>query len=334
MDCILPEVDRRGADQMFLAYGKAVDDDDDDFIDDNFDTRTTLPAMPYGIVFLHSLRIGQKFPVPRLKSGKSLSDRSFRYLFGIDFEDIDETFFSSPSTRRLEPPLRSNNRRRQTKRYVPPDDAPPENLFHLGVRGVEIEIPSPVLDEGSDVEDEGSEDESSGQVQNVDQRLTRLWLQFIYDITQMVPNRKGAHQDGYCKLSVEERKAGGDRLYKNLRLSDFFNDCQWRLGNEDDWVAVFDHLFPLRDKTGKKQNYEQGSYYKEWKKVRDGAADEGALETIRRALKSRFNSLLWFPCAQGDRIWATRHYGSHYKKFVDFNSPAPWVICRREPSWV
>jgi hypothetical protein len=334
MDCILPEVDCRGAEQMFLAYGKAVDADDDDFIDGDFDDLEKLPGNPYGLVFFRSLRVGPTYPVPKLKSTKGLSGNSFRNLFGIEFADIDESFFrSGHSVRHGEAPLRSKNRGRRTKRYVLPDDAPPENLFHLGVRGVEIELP-PDLDEDSDLDDEGSEVEGLRLVGgDVDQRLTRLWLQFIYDITQMVPNRKGAHQQGYCKLSAEERKTGGERLYKNLRLSDFFNDCQWRLGNKEDWDMAFNHLFPLSDQPGKKQNYKQGSYYKEWKEVRDGAADEEALQTIRRALKSKFNGLLWFPCPQGDRIWATRLYVSLFKKFVDFDLPAPWVICRREPSW-
>ena len=49
----------------------------------------------------------------------------------------------------------------------------------------------------------------------------------------MVPNRKSAHQSGYCNLWAEDQKTGGDRLYKNLCLSDFFNDCQWRVESED-----------------------------------------------------------------------------------------------------
>jgi hypothetical protein len=332
MDCILPEVDRRGADQMFLAYGKAIDDQDEAFIDDNaYETRMKFPANPHGLIFFHSLRIGERYPVPRLRSGRTLSDRSFRYLFGIDFIDIDESFFRSNSIQRLEAPLRSNNKRRRTKRYIAPDDAPQENLFYLRVRGVEL-LP-PILDDGSDLEDEGSEDEGRGQVQDVDKQLTDLWRQFIYDITQMVPNRKSANEDGYCKLSSEERAIGGDGLYKNLCLSDFFNDCQWKRGNDDDWNSAFNHLFPLQDKTGKKQNYKQGSYLKAWNSIRDAAVDEEALKTIRRALRSRFSALLWFPCPQGDRIWATRRYESMFKKFVNPESPAPWVICRRDPSW-
>ena len=91
MDCVLPEVDRRGADEMFLAYGRAVDDGAD--TNDGYDEQVTLPANPHGLVFLHSLRIGQRHPVPRMRSGKVLSDRSFRFFVGVDVDEIDESFF-------------------------------------------------------------------------------------------------------------------------------------------------------------------------------------------------------------------------------------------------
>jgi len=336
MDCILPEVDRRGANQMFLAYGKAIDDDDDDDDDDdNYDTRMMLPEIPHGLVFFHSLRMGQHHPVPRLKSGKRLSDKSFYNLFGIEFEDIGEDFFRSAPVRSSGPPVRSNNKTRRTKRYVPPDDAQPP-IFHLQVRGIELQ--PPVRDEGSDLEEEeevgGGGDEDGGKAKGkLDTQLTELWLQFIQDVTQLVPNRKSAEENGYCKLSSAERAAGGDALYKNLRLSKFFNDCQWRVGGDDDWEATFNHLFPLGDKSRRTQNYQKSIYFTKWKTIKGLAGDQQTLDTIRRALKSKFDTLMWFPCAQADRIWATRVHSPLFKKFVNTGEPAPWVICRRRPTW-
>lgn len=278
-----------------------------------------------------SLRIGQRVPVPRLRSGRSLSDRSFRYLFGIDLDEIDERFFRS-TVRHSEPTRRSNNRTRRTRRYVPEGDAP-EKLFHLSVRGIQLQPPP--RNEGSDSENEGGEGgEGAEGERDIDGRLTYLWRQFIQDVTQKVANRKNSDEDGYCKLTADERASGDiEGLYKNLCLSDFFNDCQWRKGGEQEWNSIFDHLFPISDKPAKAQNYRQCNYYKEWLKIKDGAANREALETIRRALKSKFSTLLWFPYAQADRIWVTRPYAPRFKKFVNPGGSAPWVICRREPLW-
>lgn len=324
MDCILPEVERDGANDMFLAYGRATDEGDDE----SFEGRLTLPGSPHGLVFLNSLRLGQRHPVPRLDHGKTLAPRSFRFLFGIEFDEIDEGFFRSTRARRTTAPLRSNNRTQRTKRYVREDDESPERLFHLRVGGVELE--GRVRDDGSDND---GEEEGGAEVVDVDKALTDLWHQFIQDVSQKVANRKGADEDGYCKISSADRAESGEGLYKNLRLSDFFNDCQWRVGNEDEWDAVFDHLFPLDGSGAKNQNYKPSIYYGKWQDIRNRAADKKSREAIRKALKSRFSKLLWFPCAQSDRIWPTRTYKTKFKKFANVGQPAPWVLCRTEPSW-
>ena len=325
MDCILPEIYRRGADEMLLAYGRAVDDANDEMDDDDYDGRFYLPGNPYGLVFLNSLRIGQRHPVPRLQKNKSLSDRSFEFLFGIAFRDIDESFFRSSSIH-SGPLNRSRNRVRRTERYVPDDDAPEANLFNVETRGVQL-LPR-ARDEGSDLEDQ---DEDTEDEEGIDAQLTNLWRQFIKDVLQTVPNRSRGDEDGYCRLDAEERVVGED-LFKNLCLSDFFNDCQWRVGDQGEWDTVFDHLFPVKDKARRVQNYNASHYYSKWQDIRR-RAEKRSLDTIRKALKTKFKTLLWFPFAQADRIWPTKTTSNRFKKFLAVNKPAPWVICRRAPTW-
>jgi hypothetical protein len=334
MDCILPQVDIRGADTTFFAYGKAIDDDDDDDDDDGdgYDSKTTLPASPYGLTFFHGLRIGPEYPVPRFKGGTALSPRAFHFFFGIEFEDIQENFFRPGRVNRPQA-VRSKNKVQRTQRYVPKDDAPPAALFHLRVGGIKL-LPPP-REEGSDseMEEDQDEEEAGGDEKDVDEQLTKLWHQFILDVTEKVPNRKRADESGYCVLSATERRSATDGIYQNLRLSDFFNDCQWRIGKEDEWDAVFDHLFPQQEKRGKVQNYGSTLYYNMWQKIKDRSPDQKTVIAIRHALKSKFSTLLWFPWAQADRIWPTAPNVSRFKKFVDSRGPAPWVLCRRRPSW-
>ena len=325
MDCVLPEVDRRGADEMYLAYGRAVDEDDDD----GYEERATLPSNPHGLVFFHSLRVGQRHPVPRLRSGNVLSDKSFRYFFGVDIDEIDDSYFRTAArVERPGPILRSNNRTQRTRRYQ--GDATPRKLFHLGARGFKLQ--AVVVDDGSDLEHDGNDTDgvSGDDLKDIDMELTKLWLQFIPDITQKVSNRRGG--DGYCNLSAEERRLATEGIYKNLHLSDFFNDCQWKVARGSEWENVFDNLFPFEDRLGKTQNYKSTLYYRRWKVIRD-RADESTLEAIRRALKSRFDTLLWFPCAHGERIWITTSNATGYSKFINHGQPAPRVICKNEPSW-
>jgi len=84
-------------------------------------------------------------------------------------------------------------------------------LLRFGPRILPFEVTT-IRDEGSDFEEEGEESEGEGGRKaqwNIDKQPTALWLQFIQDVTQLVPNRKSA-DEGYCKLSLAERAAGGD----------------------------------------------------------------------------------------------------------------------------
>lgn len=168
-------------------------------------------------------------------------------------------------------------------------------------------------------------------LKDIDTELTKLWLQFIPDITQKVPNRRGGDQDGYCNLSAEEQRAATEGIYKNLGLSNFFNDCQWKVAHGSEWENVFNGLFPLEDKFGKTQNYKLTLYYSRWRVIR-GRADEETLEAIQRALKS---TLLWFLCAKGERIWITTSSATGYKKFINHGQPAHGSfasVCHTGPS--
>jgi hypothetical protein len=331
MDCILPLIDRLNADETFFAYGKAIDDEDgEDDVD--YEGRQTLPGSPYGLTFFHGLRL-KPDSVPKLRSGTRLSASAFNFFFDIEFEDIREGFFRSGNAARSG--LRSRNKVQRTRRYVAQPGSGPETLFHLRVRGVQLRAPD--REEESDQDPEREEEEEDEDVDmdetDVDRQLTKLWRQFIVDVTEKVPNRKRADEDGYCCLLPSERQAATDGYYQNLRLSDFFNDCQWRVGSESEWDAVFNHLFPLEEKRGKVQNYRSMRYYDMWQKIKEGAGSREAALTIQRALKSKFSTLLWFPSAQADRIWPTAPNPSRYKKFVEPRKPGPWVICRKRPTW-
>ena len=324
MRCMLPLITRRGARDIFFAYGTALDDDADEAdLED-------LPGIPHGLVFFNSLRIGPSYPVPRAdrRIAGALQPRSYGFLFGVSQEEIGEFYFKRAPPLHSDPPVRSNNKTRRTKRYIRRDEEPPR-LFNLEDTGVRLHrLPE---DDGSDIE---MEDEVVDEVGNdVDAALTSLWKQFIQDVTQKVPNRKSANEDSYCKLTEDIQANPNEALYKNLCLSDFFNDCQWRPASGAEWDRTFNHLFPLETKPTSVQNYHSTRYYPMWENIKRKA--EGSLDAIQSALKLRFDELAWFPAAQSDKIWvskSTRY--PRYDKFINHGKPAPWVLVRKgKPRW-
>ena len=194
MDCVLPYVERHSVSDVFLAHGS--EDDRDTIIIDSDDDEDCTAANPYGLVFFHSLRVGPDYPVPRLDSTpRTLSDRSFRYFFKLSFSDVGEEYFRRAPIQLLEPGMRSNNRTRLTRPYIQEDDTPLPELFDVGVQ-----LPPLPRDPGSDIESDGSEQEVED---DSDTALTKLWLQFIRDVTQKCSNKKAGDQNGYCKLPIK-----------------------------------------------------------------------------------------------------------------------------------
>src|SRR5258705_1262522 len=108
-------------------------------------------------------------------------------------------------------------------------------------------------DDGSDIKMEEQVPDEIGN--DVDAAVTSLWRQFIQDVTQKVSNRKSVDKDSYCKLMEEIQANPDETLYKNLYLSNFFNDCQWRLALGAKWERTFSHLFPVKTKLLSVQNY-------------------------------------------------------------------------------
>jgi hypothetical protein len=141
---------------------------------------------------------------------------------------------------------------------------------------------------------------------DVDAAVTSLWKQFIQDVTQKVPNRKSVDEDSYCKLTEEIQANPDEKLYKNLHLSNFFNDCQWRLASGAEWEKTFNHLFPVQTKPLSVQNYHSTRYYPMWENIKTKAVENRSIDAIHTALKSRFDQLAWFPAAQSDKIWVSK----------------------------
>lgn len=324
MECILPLVERQGLSDVFLAYGVAIDGD---IIMLHDDAEDLVPANPHGLVFFHSLHVGEECSVPRLDpTPRILSDKAFQFFFKASKSRFGELHLRITRDQEPRPTTRSNNRTRRTRPYVHTGDAPPPRLFNVEERGVCLPAPSP-RDVGSDIESDESEKELREVREGADAALTGLWLQFIQDVAQKVSNRKGTSQERYCKLSAETRSAANEKLYKNLILSDFFNDCQWKEATEVEWVAAFEHLFPLVNKLTAVTVQNYGTrYYHIWEEIKKRAGNEDAIKRLRQALKARFDLLSWFPCAQADRIWATRCNPSRFKKFVNHGKPAPWIL--------
>lgn len=345
MAAILPHTRASGADPDILAYGTPASDDESESEDSTSEddqpaatTRrrdaTTLPCFNRGLVFLRSIRVGEEFPVPRFyASDQFLSDKAFRYFFKTTQTELREDL-SQAALKQTAGSSRVRNRARRTVSWVNFGQVPEKNLFKLSKRG--LRLPTPPHDGGSDVADYS--DASDGEAgQDIDSMMTKLWRQFLLDITSKAPNMKNAGEPSYCKLDAEARCRVSDATYQNDKLSDYFLDCSFKLASSEEWKRTFDRFFPPKEQVvaAKIQNYSATKWWRVWLEFRS-TADAETVEGCRRALYQRFKKLYWMPFAQSDRIWKTKADHRFVKlSGIPSNAPAPLILVNSytNPKW-
>jgi len=334
LDAVIPHVSRTDADPDILAYGTPVHESDtSDTSEDSEDDEPprkrrrgpdTLPAYPYGLVFLKTIRTGDRYPVPRLSRSDFNTKKVFHHFFQMGTESLQQELVAKTMVQATNPNRVSNNAR-QTPRWDDSRAGQRIRKFKLAAKGYTL-LPPPV-DGGSDL---GSEEEGDVEIgEDINAAIQRVWHQFLLDITAKVPNRRGFDEPSYCKLSADERSRVTEATYTNQELSDYFLDCQWKLVAPQTWLRLFNRLWPKKGinlSTGKVQNYKSTEYYKLWAVIRQ-RADEETVEGIRKAIKRVFDKLYWMPNAQGDRIWRTKHDPTFQKSSgIDLCQAAPQIL--------
>lgn len=292
-----------------------------------------VPCIRHGIVFLREIYM---FPskAPRFKDRTvpMVTDKTFYFIFATHRANVDHEYFKAQLSL-LTTSRRVPNKTRRTAIRAPKVDEPPK-LFSVASRIARV-LPEPV--EISDAEDMPTQNELllSGDHDNV---LTNLWRQSLLDITDRVPNRRGASNETYCVLDKNERAAVDEITYQNLRLREFFDDCQYRTATESEWSAVFDRIWPeVPVLPVKAQNYRQMRYYVAWTDfvlllTRNGHDEQKtALKMARAVLRKKFNdTFYWVPYAQTERLWYTKADGAKSQRIraEDANKAAPRILIR------
>ena len=145
-------------------------------------TAKTLPCNPYGLVFLRTIRVGAKHPVPRFERSnllqfRALSEKAWRYFFGVAREDVYNQLLSSSVAKKVNP-RRISNKVKRTPYRLKRSDAEDPKLFDLTCQG--YRLPDPVVDEGSD-QGMGSEHDPGNHDSDDDlnSKLSMLWRQLL-----------------------------------------------------------------------------------------------------------------------------------------------------------
>lgn len=352
MNAILPHIQRAGADEDNLAYGAPISDDDEFLMDtdepdqDDQDdqppqrqrrlTAVSLPGFPRGMLFLRSIRFGDDDIVPCFsRSGEAgarlLTPASFLFFFGVTPDDLQYALLRSGLVAPSNPSLIQNKTKCTTPWYNWSQEPAGNAIFSLARRG--FSLPSAEHGLGSDSEG----DDEFEDVEDIDDKTTNIWRQFLLDVTPRPSNSKLGGTPSHCKLNEEERSMVTEETYKNPWLSAYFHDCQWKLAQGGEWGHIFDNFFPKRGvtKPPTTQNYPTAQYFVRWCQIRNRADDE-TCEQMRRRLRARFDLLYWMPYAQTECIWHTE-FSTRFTKSsgIERSVASPQVLINSKdlPKW-
>jgi hypothetical protein len=338
MKAILPVTDSDGhrdrdahGDHDTLAYATTRPEEEEEEEDsDEGESAPSVPYNPYGVVFLRRVVLNKSI-VPRLRGGGPfLSPPAFRYFFGTSQDEISYKYYKVGIVPRELVAQRRvvTNKTRRTTTYISFSDERELDLFNLAEQG--YRLPSPTVDEGSDLEAE--ETEPTG---NIDAEVSKMWRQFLIDMALKTPNPRGATVTSYFTLSRKDRRAVGEEVYQNPKLSDMWNACQYKVASNEDWKLAFNHLFPpFGHQTSQNvQNYTQCIYYTKWAEIR-ATADESAVAAIRQQLLKKLYTLVWIPHAVQDKMWPTSQTAPGFSRLPpNTTGPAPRILIRGKPEW-
>lgn len=143
----------------------------------------------------------------------------------------------------------------------------------------------------------------ANQEEDMGIRIQKLLEQFFYDLIQQAPNRKAAKDGSWTNIPVSMRlEEGTEQLYKSLALP--FYAAQYIFCDAETWKKHFDRFFPLEIPSRIGQNFGQTSYYAQWLELVNSLSTQ-SLARVRQTIKVKFDTLLWVPSTQYDRIWCT-----------------------------
>jgi hypothetical protein len=323
MRAILPHTD--DVDRGDLAIPEEDENEEDEEMEE------TRPHNPCGMVFLRALVLPPRSVVPRLRVGRSASDYTFKILLQMSAKEIAQ-LLSPPGIlhHRDIPATRIPTVKRTTASYVSAQEHD-EPLFTLGQAG--YRLPSPVRDDGSDMDDDDIFEDQHPQ--NLDQKLTTIWYQFLLDIMAKRPNPKGVMNPSYC--IIEDCSQVKADFYQNRKLSDVWRCCQYRLAGADLWSSAFSHLWPPKGHVLQPlaQNYKTCRYYTSWKRLISDL-DARTVKEVRKAMKAKFDTLYWIPAATAGKMWNTKPEKDFVSFPVGWSSASPRLFVQGghgQPQW-
>lgn len=322
------------------------------------------PVVPYGAVFLRSIRLpgdpGGKISCPRMDAqfnhaaANLLPYKAYRGVVGMSQYDVALKYGRLvQSSRPAAAPRRMARPRGQLP--FPPDPAPDDASAMLTIPAMVTQAFAPDFDEGDDLHPEERMQHPEQEIDHdgFTDDVVRVMNAFCSQVLQHIPppKRSNPGQLGFyhsCRNADDPTiPTIANFTNPDLWLSGF-TQIQSREPHKDDWEDRFEVLFPPKFRiirqneygrprkpdAGRQWNYEglggfkHCSYLETWMNIMARCSPEGAL-ALRAQVKAQFfDTLVWCPWADRHKLWTTSitdAYRIHFPQQPSAGHGAPRV---------
>lgn len=267
-----------------------------------------------GLYFISDLVIDDGSGIYRMPRKRRMHTTHLTWLYGRNSfhmleADIGITVVMAPKGS-LAAPGRSFNRRKRTMSvaFARNTDEPNNHDFGLANMGIVLR-PKP-RERGPDTEEFTAYSSDEDNDENIDEVVSRIWVQLPYDIFAISANGKKVTSPSYLIMSREERCNITLDIFKSLDMSALFEKVQIRRVSMQFWKdTLFPRFFPPKRSSpkeqGKHQNFPYTRYYADWVSLMKRLSEKDS-EIVRRKLWEQFKTLKWFLHGASDRMWATK----------------------------
>lgn len=143
---------------------------------------------------------------------------------------------------------------------------------------------------------------------SLQQKVFRIYLQFLADVVHKLPNPKG-HVSYYRQDKAKMIGNYGGEIFKRVNVADVFNQCAFSPAQQNTWDNVVNSFWPESPpaKAGRNvQNWGQLNYRKTWFALCRELDEDDRDMVLKQVIDVCHSQLVWLPRTSIERVWTTK----------------------------
>lgn len=171
---------------------------------------------------------------------------------------------------------------------------------------------------GSDIDQQSGNDSdasNAGDPSDMVSLCNSIWHGMAHNIFAKAPQPKHGNANAYVNIPDADRDSLDNSIFEKTNFANIFPKAYIKLAHADDWLTIFDTVFPKLGHKKSVQGLDQCKFRETYKGLLKKLPKEKQDE-LRAALYTHFKLLKWFPWTTSDKLWRQMDHGSKSKRWM------------------